>query len=67
MRQEPVMGKFDQKQLLISAFQNSTSCFGALDSVMKALSNGIGPQDPFLTKPIRVSVSVGFQHRIECQ
>jgi CO/xanthine dehydrogenase Mo-binding subunit len=30
------------------------------------LSNGIGA-GPFLTKPIRVSISVGFQHRIERQ
>jgi hypothetical protein len=47
------------------SFQNPlcVRCIGQRD---EALSNGIGA-GPFLTKPIRVSISVGFQHRIECQ
>ena len=64
MRQKPVVGNLIETAFDVR-FQNPlrVRCIGQRD---EALSNGISA-GPFLTKPIGVSISGGFQHRIERQ
>jgi len=64
VRQKPIMGNLIETALDVG-LQNPlrVRCIRQRD---EALSNGIGA-GPFLTKPIGVSISVGFQHRIERQ
>ena len=62
VRQKPVVGNLIETALDVS-FQNPLRVRG-VGQRDEALSNRISA-GPFLTKPIGVSISVGFQHRIE--